>query len=153
MRAVALVGIWCGLAGPAWGAAFALRADGVQIYGCVASGAGFAWRFKAPEAALTDSAGAPAGRHFAGPSWQARDGSLVRGAVIGSGAAPLPGAVPWLVLRAAAHEGEGVFAGIGFITRTQTEGGVAPALGCDAAHVGQEARVPYRALYSFFPGG
>ena len=35
------------------------------------------------------------------------------------------------------------------ILRVDTHGGVAPAPGCDAAHAGEEARVPYTATYLF----
>ena len=35
------------------------------------------------------------------------------------------------------------------VLRIATNGGVAPAQGCDEAHSGQEARVPYTATYVF----
>jgi hypothetical protein len=37
-----------------------------------------------------------------------------------------------------------------FIQRVQTEGGAAPATGCDADHPGATARVPYTAVYHFY---
>jgi hypothetical protein len=86
----------------------------------------------------------------AGPSWQAQDGSTVVGEVITSSTSPQAGSIPWLLLRAKSHSGDGVFASIGFIVRIQTEGGVAPATGCDADHAGTETRVPYNAIYVFF---
>jgi hypothetical protein len=41
---------------------------------------------------------------------------------------------------------------IAYVVRTRTEGGVAPATGCDASHANTEIRVPYSAVYLFFPG-
>ncbi len=99
---------------------------------------------------LTDASGKAVGRHFAGPSWQATDGSTVVGEVEATGAAPQPGDVPWLVLRAKAHSGSGVLAAVTFVVRSATQGGAAPATGCDAAHAGAEARIDYHATYMFF---
>jgi hypothetical protein len=131
------------------GDAVELRAKGVQIYTCVASGDSFAWHFKAPEATLIDPLGQEAGRHFAGPSWQAKDGSTVVGEVLvaSSGEA---GAVPWLVLKAKSHTGEGLFETVRYIVRSRTVGGVAPSTGCDKDHAAAEARVDYTAIYTFF---
>ena len=64
--------------------------------------------------------------------------------------APRPGSIPWLLLRAKSHSGSGAFASVGYIARIRTEGGVAPAAGCDAAHTGAERRVAYSASYVFF---
>ena len=136
---------------PALGApAFELQGKGVQIYTCSDGQGGFAWRLKAPDAMLVDGEGREVGHHFAGPSWQGKDGSLVTGEVetAASGGA---GAIPWLVLRAKTHAGTGLFASVEAIVRSRTEGGVAPATGCDAGHAGAETQVPYTASYSFFP--
>jgi hypothetical protein len=46
-------------------------------------------------------------------------------------------------------EGSSVFTQAKGILRIATNGGVAPAQGCDEAHAGQEARVPYTATYVF----
>jgi len=127
-----------------------LRGAGVQVYTCEKSPSGFGWRFDAPEAMLLDAAGAKFGKHFAGPTWQARDGSTVVGEVVASNPAPQPGSIPWLLLRAKSHSGSGTFASVGYIARVQTEGGLAPASGCDATHTGAERRVPYGASYVFF---
>jgi hypothetical protein len=132
------------------GEAMKLRGTGAQIYTCEASPAGFRWRLKAPEATLLDDEGADFGRHFTGPSWQARDGSTVAGEVMVSNTAPQPGSIPWLLLRAKSHSGSGAFASVAYIARIHTEGGLAPANGCDATHAGAERRVPYSAFYVFF---
>lgn len=151
-KLVAIAAAVLALSGSAHAAeqALELRGTGSQIYVCDTSPPGFTWRFKAPEASLLDSAGAEFGRHFAGPSWQAQDGSTVVGDVMVSSSAPQPGSIPWLLLRAKSHSGTGVFASVGFVARIHTEGGVAPAAGCDAPHAGTEIRVPYTALYVFF---
>jgi hypothetical protein len=127
-----------------------LRGTGAQVYTCEASPSGLAWRLKAPDATLMDGTGAEIGHHFAGPSWQASDGSTVVGETVVSDPAPQPGSIPWLLLRARSHSGSGAFASVGYIARIQTEGGLAPANGCDATHTGAERRVPYSALYVFF---
>ena len=132
-------------------AAIELRGDGVQIYRCAAAGAGFAWRLLGPEATLTTAGGEPAGRHYAGPSWQAPDGSIVVGEVLVASPSPQAGSIPWLLLRAKSHAGDGRFGAVGFIARTRTEGGAAPASGCDADHIATETRVAYSATYTLFP--
>ena len=133
-----------------------LRGVGFQVYDCLSlsggtSSGGYGWRLKAPDASLRDGAGIEVGRHFAGPSWRARDGSTVVGELLVSSSAPTPGAIPWLLLRASSHAGQGAFASVGYIARIQTQGGLAPVSGCDQAHAGREDRVPYQAVYLLFP--
>jgi hypothetical protein len=107
---------------------------------------------KAPEATLLDPQGATIGTHFGGPSWKAKDGSIVVGELVDATPSPRTGAIPWLLLRAKTHEGSGEMADVDYIVRTNTDGGVAPGEGCDAAHEGNEIRVPYAATYLFFRG-
>lgn len=128
-----------------------LLGKGAQVYGCQAKGAAFAWTLKGPDARLLGPDGQVVGRHFAGPSWQAQDGSVIVGEPLAASPSPQAGSVAWLVLRVKSATGAGLFANIAYVTRTATQGGVAPAGGCDAAHVGAEARVPYSATYTFFP--
>ena len=125
---------------------------GVQIYTCAASTDGFGWHLKAPEADLLDAKGGVVGKHFAGPSWQAKDGSTVVGEAINATPSPRADAIPWLVLRAKSHSGSGVMEDVAFIVRTATRGGLAPKAGCDASHVNAELRVRYSATYLFFRG-
>lgn len=127
-------------------------AKGVQIYTCKASGSAYAWSLKAPDASLTDAKGRPVAKHFAGPTWQASDGSAVVGTPVNVSPSPDAGSIPWLVLEAKSHSGSGEMAGVHYIVRTRTEGGVAPGTGCDASHAGSEVRVPYSAVYLFFRG-
>ena len=56
-----------------------VHAKGDQIYTCKGDGAQFTWTLKAPDAQLFDKDGKPFGKHFAGPSWEANDGSRVTG--------------------------------------------------------------------------
>jgi len=127
-------------------------AKGVQIYTCKAANGSYAWTLKAPDASLSDAKGQVIAKHFAGPSWQAEDGSVVVGEPVQASPSPDAGAVSWLVLHAKSHTGNGEMASVQYIVRTRTEGGVAPATGCDAGHAGGEVRVPYSAVYLFFRG-
>ena len=131
--------------------AFQLLGKGMQIYNCVGAEHSFAWHLKAPEATLSDAHGVVVGHHFAGPTWQANDGSAIVGTVMQSSPSPDAGSIAWLVLNVKTHTGVGRFANVAFVVRGQTEGGLAPASGCDAAHIGGEARVKYQATYLFFP--
>ena len=138
--------------GPPAGAPLLLEvlADGVQIYACEAKEKGPEWVFKAPEANLFDAQGRQIGTHFAGPGWKLADGSEVTGAVIAKAEAPVPGAVPWLLLEAKSHAGSGSLAAAATIRRADTKGGAAPATGCDASRLGEQARMRYSATYQFF---
>jgi hypothetical protein len=132
---------------------FELGARGVQIYACEPKpddASSFVWTFKAPEAELLNQYGETVGSHFAGPTWQGNDGSAVIGEVVERADAPENGAIPWLLLAAKDHEGNGLFSTTTHVQRLNTEGGVAPAEGCDADHEGDEARIPYEATYAFF---
>jgi hypothetical protein len=61
-----------------------------------------------------------------------------------------PDWIPWLLLTAIDHQGDGAFRNISSIQRLQTKGGKPPASGCDAAHKGQESRSHYTAVYYFY---
>jgi hypothetical protein len=132
--------------------AFHFDAIGVQIYACSAVTAGYAWVFKAPEATLYNNGGHVAGKHYVGPTWEANDGSTVVGAKIAA-ATPDPTAIPWLLLGAVSHAGDGRMTDVTYIQRLETTGGIAPASGCDATTVGASARVPYTATYYFYEAG
>ncbi|HJZ87974.1 MAG TPA: DUF3455 domain-containing protein [Polyangia bacterium] len=131
-----------------------LRADarGVQIYDCrmALDGSGWEWVLRGPEADLRGDPGRVIVRHYAGPTWEAADGSKVVGELVRRLPAPKREAVPWLLLRAQKTEGSGVLAGVTWIQCVDTQGGQAPALGCDGGHAGASARVPYRATYYFY---
>src|SRR5262249_39648136 len=116
--------------------AFALPATGVQKYTCQATATGAAWTFLAPEATLFDSYGSKVAIHFAGPTWQYKDGSSVVGTKV-AGATVDTTAIPWLLLTAASHgTSPGKLADVTAIQRLSTTGGNAPATGCDTSHLG-----------------
>jgi hypothetical protein len=130
-----------------------VQASGVQIYECQASKdalPGFRWIFQAPEAELRDRAGSVVGRHYAGPTWEANDGSKVVGEVVARDSSADPNAIPWLLLRVTAASDRGLFSHIKSIQRIDTSGGNAPMDGCSEALVGKETRVPYKAKYLFY---
>lgn len=128
------------------------RATGVQIYRCSAGKddpARFEWSLTAPEAGLFDRAGKQIGKHYAGPSWEAADGSKVVGEVAAR-ASPNPNGIAWLLLKAKSTQGSGTFAAVRYVQRLHTAGGNAPLDGCSQATAGREARVPYSADYLFY---
>ena len=128
---------------------FQVRAKGDQVYSCKGDGAQFAWTLKAPDAQLFDKDGKPFGKHFAGPSWEANDGSRVTAKAVKID--PLNAdSIPWLLVEIISHDGNGVLSPAKYIQRVNTKGGKAPASGCDASHADQEVRVPYSADYLFY---
>ena len=126
-----------------------LWGEGVQIYECRAKDGGFPeWVFVAPDAKLVDANGVLVGHHYAGPTWEAGDGSKVVGVVKAKVDAPKPADIPWLLLATHSTGKPGLFANVTTIQRVATEGGVAPATGCGTATVGKQASVPYKAQYA-----
>jgi hypothetical protein len=127
------------------------HATGSQIYVCQAGpDQKLAWIFKAPEATLLDSHGREIGRHYAGPTWKHKDGSEVTGKVAAKHDAPQPDSIPWLLLSASTHTGEGIFSRVAFIQRLHTKGGQPPSSGCDDSKRGSELKIPYSADYYFY---
>ena len=127
-----------------------VHAKGDQVYTCKGDAAQFTWTLKAPDAQLFDKDGKPFGKHFAGPSWEANDGSRVTGKAVANAPSPDADSIPWLLVNVVTHEGSGVLSNVTTIQRLNTKGGKAPATGCDASHVGQEVRAPYSADYLFY---
>jgi hypothetical protein len=131
----------------------ALHGTGVQIYECRTNPKdpkGFIWWYTEPKADLSDRSGKDIGRHYAGPTWEAYDGSTVVADIQARVNAPNPGAIQWLLLRAKTNAGKGTFGKTRFIQRLHTIGGLAPTDPCDARHLGQRTRVPYSADYYFY---
>jgi len=128
------------------------HALGAQIYQC--NGAG-AWTFVAPEALLVDDRGRLIIHHFAGPTWQHRDGSKVVGALAKPGVTVDPKSIPWLLLNGASSAA-GPFGGstlqnVTFIQRINTRGGLAPAGStCTTRNSGEKRAIPYSADYNFY---
>jgi len=135
------------------------HAEGAQIYTCTATAGAdggattYAWVLKAPDAILYDAGGAQVGTHGAGPHWTASDGSTANGMKVAEQPSPSSDAISWLLLRVASTSGTGVFSDVSYVQRVGTNGGKAPADGCDATTVGTDTRAPYTGEYYFFTGG
>jgi hypothetical protein len=127
-----------------------VHAKGDQIYVCKEGATEFAWNLKAPDAQLFDKDGKEFGRHFAGPSWEAKDGSKVVGKAVANVVSPDADSIPWLLVNVVSHEGSGVLSRVTSIQRLNTKGGKAPATGCDRVNTGKEVRVAYSADYLFY---
>ncbi len=111
----------------------------------------FEWSFVAPKATLLDATKTKiVGSYFGGPTWQSNDGSKVTGKQLAVSPAPTPGNIPLQLVQAAPSSGEGEMAGVTYIQRLNTVGGVAPAEVCDEAAVGSKRQVKYQADYVFY---
>lgn len=128
------------------------NAEGVQIYACQAKAdnAGFEWAFKAPEATLSAEDGTKTGTHYAGPTWEANDGSKLVGEVKARLNSSDQNAIPWLLLATKSIGKDGLLSKVVFIHRLETVGGKAPSSECNTGTVGTQARVPYTAKYYFY---
>jgi hypothetical protein len=130
--------------------AVSFHAVGTQNYVCNAAGTG--WTFVGPVADLLDDHGRVVGTHFASaagptrPEWQFHDGSAVIMAKA-AGVTVSSTSVPWLLLNAVSHVGDGRFSEVTAIQRLSTVGGVAPSAPCTA---GAASNVPYEADYFFY---
>lgn len=129
---------------------FRVHAKGDQVYICKDEAGRFGWKLQAPDARLFDTDGELFGKHFAGPSWEANDGSRVTGKAVANAPSPDADSIPWLLVNIVSHEGSGVLSRATTIQRLNTKGGKAPASGCDSSHSGEEVRVPYSADYFFY---
>jgi hypothetical protein len=130
------------------------HAVGTQNYTCQLTASGtYAWTFVAPAATLSDDKGKQIATHYAGPTWQAKDGSTVVGAKVASSVVD-PTAIPWLLLTAKSTtlgpNGGDRLTATTDIQRINTTGGLAPTTGCDGTNVGAAANVPYTADYVFY---
>ena len=122
----------------------------VQIYTCKAGASDtFTWAGPDPDAILKSRDKSLTVHHYKGPTWEATDGSIVKGSNAKHFRPTREKAVDWLELTA--KSGTQQFANIAFIHRIETEGGVPPdPATCDATHTGEQVRVPYSATYEFY---
>jgi hypothetical protein len=127
-----------------------VHAKGDQIYVCKEDVSQYTWVLKEPDARLFDKDGKPFGRHFAGPTWEASDGSRIKGKAAADAPSPTGDSIPWLLVNVVSHEGDGVLARVTSVQRIHTKGGKAPATGCDSKHGGADVRVAYEADYVFW---
>jgi Protein of unknown function (DUF3455) len=128
-------------------------AKGVQIYVCQANAndnSQFEWTLKAPEAILLNEAGKSIGKHYGGPTWEYQDGSKVVGEVKERLDSPDSSAIPWLLLSAKSHQGNGFLSKVTYLQRLNTKGGKAPSTGCDVSKNNSTVRVDYTADYYYY---
>jgi hypothetical protein len=142
---------------------FTAQASGVQIYRSVADPGGpLHWQLQAPLAQLTGDDGRILIRHYAGPSWEAADGSKAMldpaGKVVAVPAPPETDAtampdIPWLLVPVTASPepdgaAPGVLGQVAFVQRSATHGGAAPAT--PPLRPDTQIGVAYTATYAFF---
>lgn len=111
----------------------------------------YEWTFAGPIAVLYDKTSkAAAGKYYAGPTWEANDGSKVGGKQLGVSPSMNASSIPLQLVQAGASTGTGAMSGITFIQRMNTKGGVAPKDSCGAANAGAKTMVKYEADYLFY---
>jgi hypothetical protein len=122
------------------------QAVGAQIYeGKAGSDGKLAWSFREPVATLIQN-GKTVGCHFAGPTWQAADGSAITAKASGNAPGATPNDIPLLKLDVQSHKGSGILSKVSVVQRLDTKGGV-PEAACTTA--GEFCSVPYTATYVF----
>ena len=126
------------------------QAAGVQNYACSEGTSGLEWTFKGPQAELTDEAGRALGKHYAGPTWEASDGSKVVARAVASADSESPNAIPQLLLASSRTSASGVFGNVKTIQRLNTTGGLAPKEPCKVDQLGRLVQSSYRAAYYFY---
>jgi hypothetical protein len=107
------------------------------------------WAFVAPVATLYSGDKKSVGKYYAGPTWEANDGSKVTGKQLAVAPAA-PGNIPLQLVKAEPAMGAGAMSGVSYIQRLNTKGGVAPAMACDATNKGRRQQVAYEADYVFY---
>ena len=135
-------------------AAMTWTGTGTLTYECHAKGdpaTTFEWAFAGPDATLADAKSRVAtGRYYAGPTWEANDGSRITGKQVAIAPAAA-GSIPYQLVKA--EGGTGAMKDVTFIQRVNTRGGVAPPSPCDASTRGSRTTVPYSADYVFYRAG
>ncbi len=123
-----------------------LEGAGAQIYVCAKNAAGaLNWTFREPVATLLEE-GKTVGRHFAGPTWEFANGSLVVGEVVSTAPGATAKDIPWLKLSVKEPPKSGLVAGATSVLRIDTKGGVFEGA-CDSE--GELHSEPYTATYVF----
>lgn len=130
-------------------AAFALSATGVQIYQCSNLGDGWGWTYVAPDVTLYEGSRSIA-EHKRPDLWESLSDRSSVTAVPRVQQAAGAGNLPWQLMRAAPLNPTGMFAGVTYMQRVNTEGGLPAPVGCGPGLEGTENRVPFRADYYFY---
>jgi hypothetical protein len=127
-----------------------LHAEGAQIYECKPGTDGkLTWQIREPIATLFLD-GKTIGRHYAGPTWEHTDGSMVVGKVVGIVFGATPNDIPWLRLEVTERRGSGMLSGVTTVQRVNTKGGAAQD---PRDNTGMYLSVPYSAEYVFLGKG
>jgi hypothetical protein len=138
------------IAAPGTTVMLSVHAEGAQVYECKVGADGKpAWAFREPIATLLVD-GKTVGRHYAGPNWEASDGSAVVGKAVGNAPGATASDIPWLKLEVASSRGNGVLSGVTTVQRINTSGGKLEGA-CDKAGTFKSA--PYSADYVFLRKG
>ncbi|RZL88632.1 MAG: DUF3455 domain-containing protein [Variovorax sp.] len=108
------------------------------------------WVFVGPDARLMDRSGKQVGRYYGPPAtWERVDGSRLTATQVA--VAPNGGGnIPYQLVKANPATGSGAMQGVSYVQRVATQGGVAPAMACGAASMGQKQVVKYQADYIFY---
>ncbi len=110
----------------------------------------FEWVFVGPKAALNDRSGKTVGSYYGPPAtWASMDGSKLTGTQLAVAPAAA-GSIPLQLVKANPAMGSGAMTAVTYIQRVATQGGVAPAMACDAGSKGRQQIVKYQADYIFW---
>ncbi|MES1206429.1 MAG: DUF3455 domain-containing protein [Pseudomonadota bacterium] len=138
------------------------RGIGAQVYTCLAStsgngGAGGqasgppSW-VATPSAILYDATCTEVGTHQEGPSWTS-GGGTIKGMKLQQADSSNAANIAWLLLKVTMGTTTGPFAGVTYVQRVNTVGGLPPSAACNSGSLNTQISVPYSADYYFFTGG
>jgi len=128
--------------------ALRLTGKGVQIFRCEAIEGEHLWRFRQPEAELSDDSGQTLARHGANFTFEHRDGSRLVATITAYDEAPKRDDLRWLLMSTKSF-GKGAFTPIAYVQRVNTSGGMPPT-SCQAADVNQVLRVNFSSDFVFY---
>jgi hypothetical protein len=110
----------------------------------------FDWVFVGPDAKLNDRSGKQVGKYYGPPAtWEGMDGVKLTGTQVAT-APSGAGHIPLQLVKANSASGNGMVSGTAYIQRVATQGGVAPAMPCEASNSGEKQLVQYQADYIFW---
>ncbi len=113
----------------------------------------FEWVFVGPNAVLNNRKGEQVGKYYGPPAtWEHQDGSKLTGAQMAVSPAAA-GSIPFQLVKVNAAMTDakaGAMAGLSYIQRVATRGGVAPASACNAENKDRKELVKYQADYIFW---
>jgi uncharacterized protein DUF3455 len=136
------------IATPGEAVVLSVHAEGAQVYECKAGADGkLAYAFREPIATLLLD-GKTVGRHYAGPTWEHSDGSVIVAKPVGNAPGATANDISWLKLEVISSRGSGngVLSGVTTVQRINTQGGKLDGA-CEQA--GSFRTAPYSAEYVF----